>query len=419
VDGQDGISRDDFAALESFVVENEDLERLEILADRFNLFEAIGAVRQELRHSDFLAFLMDPTQSHGLGDLFATRLLQRALRSASSAASAVRPLDLELWSLAGLQIHREWRNIDVLLVDDTNRLVVLIENKIDSAEHSNQLGRYWSVVAAEYPGYRTVGLFLTPDGVPPSDERFIPIGYEIVCSLVEEIVERRASSVGAEVGMLLSHYAQMLRRHIVSDAEIAALCRRIYARHRRALDLIFEHRPDLQAEIGGFLERMIVATPGLLLDGSSKAFIRFLPQAWDVPQLYGGSGWTRTGRMLLFEFVNEAERLRLVLWVGPGPEEVRTRLFQLALAHQPPFKPSSRVLRRKWNGLYGETVLRPAAYADAALDDLTPEIEKYWEHFLSQDLPAITKWVLEEVSRWPQSPAEATGSATSGSPGSP
>ena len=56
--------------LEDFVVGNRDLERLEALLAEFNIFEAIGVVRQELRHSDFLAFLLDPHQSHGLGDDF-------------------------------------------------------------------------------------------------------------------------------------------------------------------------------------------------------------------------------------------------------------------------------------------------------------------------------------------------------------
>jgi len=46
-------------ALEDFLIENPDLERLEIMLGEFNLFEALGVVRQELRHSDFLGFLLD------------------------------------------------------------------------------------------------------------------------------------------------------------------------------------------------------------------------------------------------------------------------------------------------------------------------------------------------------------------------
>ncbi len=39
--------------LTTFVVENPELERLEQLLAQFNIFDAIGVARQELRHSDF------------------------------------------------------------------------------------------------------------------------------------------------------------------------------------------------------------------------------------------------------------------------------------------------------------------------------------------------------------------------------
>jgi len=66
-------------SLEDFVVENSDLERLESLVTQFNIFDVIGAVRQELRHSDFLAYMLNPQRNHGLGDAFARKLLQRVV----------------------------------------------------------------------------------------------------------------------------------------------------------------------------------------------------------------------------------------------------------------------------------------------------------------------------------------------------
>ena len=45
------------------------------LGSRFNLFEAVNIVRQEIRHSNFLAFLLNPAESHGLGDKFLRALL--------------------------------------------------------------------------------------------------------------------------------------------------------------------------------------------------------------------------------------------------------------------------------------------------------------------------------------------------------
>ncbi len=52
-----GTSQDDLdlKVLEDFWVGNEDLDRLEALLDRFNIFEVIGMAHQELRHSRLLA----------------------------------------------------------------------------------------------------------------------------------------------------------------------------------------------------------------------------------------------------------------------------------------------------------------------------------------------------------------------------
>src|SRR4030088_1373392 len=84
--------------LEALVVDNPDLERLEALLDQFNIFEVIGAVRQELRHSDFLAFLLDPQQNHGLGDAFCKRLLQKILVDVDPSTIPISPIDLDVWS---------------------------------------------------------------------------------------------------------------------------------------------------------------------------------------------------------------------------------------------------------------------------------------------------------------------------------
>lgn len=69
----------DQKALEAFLLDNEELEQLEALLNEFNIFEAIGAMRQEVRHSDFLAFLLDPRERHSLGAMFGQQLLLTAV----------------------------------------------------------------------------------------------------------------------------------------------------------------------------------------------------------------------------------------------------------------------------------------------------------------------------------------------------
>lgn len=147
-------AQQDRDALTAFVVENRDLERLKALLERFNIFEAIGVVRQELRHSDFLAFLLNPQENHRLGDIFVKRLLQRLLVDTEDVSVPVTPIDLDLWSLEQMEVRREWQRIDILLLDEPNRLAVIIENKIGTGEHSDQLRRYHRTVTEHYPGWR-------------------------------------------------------------------------------------------------------------------------------------------------------------------------------------------------------------------------------------------------------------------------
>ena len=386
----------ELSALEALVVDNPDIERLEVLLGQFNIFEALRAVRQEVRHSDFLAYLLDPTQNHGLGDEFARRLLQKALTSANTQQLPLSPIDLDIWSLNELVVQREWQNIDLLLSDEPHQLAVIIENKIDSSEHSDQLERYLGIVRQHHPEWNILGLYLSPDGDAPSHETYIPLDYATVCKIVERLIESRSFTIGADIRTLMVHYTQMLRRHIVTESEIAELCQRIYRKHRRALDLIYEYRPDQQASIRETLEGLIQKSKDLALDHCSKSYIRFAPTEWDVPKLRSGNGWTRSGRILLFEFVNSPDRLKLKLVIGPGPNPTRQSLFDMAQAHSSIFRLSSKVLYQKWNTIYDKAFLTPKDYEDATDENLTEQIIKHWKKFMDNDLPAISD-VLKKV----------------------
>src|SRR4051812_3228254 len=195
----------DRKALEALVVDNEDLEQLEALLDQFNIFEAIGAVRQELRHSAMLAFLLDPRQNHGLGDIFFKRLLQRVLISAAEGRTAapITAIDLDIGDFTEMMVLREWHNIDVLVLAESHHVAIIIENKIDTNEHSDQLRRYYHAVKQHYPGWRIVGLYLTPGGLEPSDPRYYATDYVMIAALVESLAATRASTLGADIHVLM------------------------------------------------------------------------------------------------------------------------------------------------------------------------------------------------------------------------
>jgi PD-(D/E)XK nuclease superfamily len=368
-----------------------------------------------VRHSDFLAYLLDPRSNHGLRDAFVKRLLQKALTFNDTSLS-VSPIELDLWDLGLARVLREEHRIDVLLLDDAHELAVIIENKIDGKEHGGQLRRYREAVLRDHPDWNIICLYLTPEGDDPSDENYLPIDYGLIHKVVEDLAETRVSVLGANVRTLMIHYAQMLRRHIVSESEMADLCRRIYRKHQRALDLIYEHRPDRQAELHEFLVGLIGEHPELTLDESSKRWVRFFPQAWDKETLRVEKEWvepwTSTRRMLLFQFDNLPDKINLQLVVGPGPEEARQRLLDTALRNGSPFNPRNKTLNNKWNLLFRKNVVRLSEGAQEEDDEeeIKQEIRRAWERFLEEDLHKIDEAIKAESWLW-DSPEESEGSS--------
>src|SRR3954470_17184319 len=99
------------SALERFVVENEDLLALESIIGRFNIFDALSIARAEIRHSNFLAFILDPAESHAQGQVFLKAVLMDLLKAAPPTLRPFSPIELDGADLRGIVVRREWEHI--------------------------------------------------------------------------------------------------------------------------------------------------------------------------------------------------------------------------------------------------------------------------------------------------------------------
>ena len=315
---------------------DEDLQRLEDLLAEFNLFDVLKIERRESQHSALLAWLLDPRGSHGLRDYFLRRFFSlAAAESHDRQIAGVTPLDVDGWKLSNVEVATERHNIDVLIIDETDGLVCFIENKIGSAEHSDQLSRYLDTVSHEYDGLTPLPIFLTPEGLEPESDfdtrRYVPIDYGRVAELIERTLQTRGSTISLSVAGFMEQYARTLRRHVLNTADnVEELALQIYNNHRDAIDLIINARPAAEAKGWDLLDSTVESfRPLLQPDLHSKWYHRFFaPGLEDVPDLKQGAGWTESGRLLLFELRYKSRRFNLI--VGPGPEETRQRLYHLA-----------------------------------------------------------------------------------------
>lgn len=210
-------------ALEDLMLDGG-LERLEDQLAEFNLFDVLSVRDKELEHSRIIAWLLNPRESHGLGDYFLRAFLSQAASEARKrripAPSAVH---VDGWTLSDVEVVRERHRIDILLTSETDGFVCLIENKIFSKEWAGQLRAYLETVERDYDELRPFPIFLTPAGVDPMEEadraRYVPFGYERVAGILERTLQTRGNSIGVNAASFLRQYIAALRRHILDTPD--------------------------------------------------------------------------------------------------------------------------------------------------------------------------------------------------------
>jgi hypothetical protein len=230
--------------LDRFLADNQELEQLTARLAAFNVFRALKIEKVEIRHSNTLGWLLDPNESHGLGDIVLRRVLSNMLLESEAAIPGVSAAKVELMEFSDVEVWREWKHIDIVVIDRGNKLVLLIENKIGSGEGEGQLARYREVVGKEFASFKFVPVFLTIEGVESDDEEavdYISYSHAQLLAVVERIVEQRQSQLSEPVAGFLHQYMQTLRRLTMQDKQLTDLCRRIYRKHREAIDLIVEY----------------------------------------------------------------------------------------------------------------------------------------------------------------------------------
>ncbi|MFO0967702.1 MAG: PD-(D/E)XK nuclease family protein [Gemmataceae bacterium] len=274
-----GKCQEDVRALERFVVENDDLLALESSLGKFNIFDALRLARAEIRHSNFLAFILDPAESHGQGQVFLKAVIADLLKSAQGDRP-LSPIELDGIDLRGVEIRREWERIDLLILCQTPPFVIAIENKIGAKEGHNQLDRYRKLVLAHFPQFKPLFVYLTPDGKSPSKAEWMPYRYGDLYRVLRRIRNTNENAIGRDVLVFLDHYLSLIGARFMNDPRIDELCRRIYKNHRQALDLIFDR-------VGGPASGVLREAEAVLADDArwhifsrANQDIRFVPKSW-------------------------------------------------------------------------------------------------------------------------------------------
>ena len=255
-----------------------------------DVFDQLGLHYKEDFHSNFLAWLLDPQGSHGLGEGFLRNFLARSgagfhvINAANRASTNVtRERYIELDGGSG--------RLDIQVLNEEAEFVCAIENKVWSGEGEDQLAFYRRVLHKYHPDHRIHLVFLTPTGIPTVDTdeqaHWKVMSYSDVLGLVEQTISLYKDSDDRDVMAFLRQYAITIRRNIVPDVsnDVHKLARRIYRKHQAAIDLIMKnaehYKPNYLREASAKMGEVIDAKPDIWRRGRSNVgYFRFMPAAW-------------------------------------------------------------------------------------------------------------------------------------------
>jgi hypothetical protein len=261
--------------------------------DDVNIFEVLKITNTEIRHSNFLAWLLDPGQNHKLGDRVIKGFISRVIEKNSLIEEVKNYVDKEKNYLSDnydfLKAETEWskddkeNKIDIMLVPKDSadkKIVICIENKVNSKEHAKQdkknekecqTKRYRGMVETEYKveEWCRLFVFLSPNGDKAKDEKpWATLSYEDIIEIIEAAVDD-CKDISNKVKMFVEDYllvvkkmynpknicADIYNKHMtaldliferqsIDDKELREICEGIFNRSQKELDLISENKPD-------------------------------------------------------------------------------------------------------------------------------------------------------------------------------
>lgn len=247
--------------MEAYLLSNHSQQLLTLLEDsiefaklnnhfkRFNPFKILSVDQFEIRHSNFLVWMLNPKANHNLGDFFLKKLLAKAFVHPNNLDDVNKlapfdPLDMVNLNFQDVNVHKELmtsisQRIDILVVSESNKTVILIENKFWSKESRNQLKNYLSFVKSEYAEYKVVPIFLTMLEDPPSESDYLMLTYRDILSILKDYVVLNEAFMNDEVYSFISYYIEVLADQLEENDELNKSALSIYQENKDAVDLLY------------------------------------------------------------------------------------------------------------------------------------------------------------------------------------
>jgi hypothetical protein len=220
---------------------------LDEVLKKFNIFDATGMNKQEIKHTRFLGYLLDPNESHGLGSKFLLEFLQNSnQQNPSQTEKFIKVLDLNL-AMARVEtechlgmVNDKKRIIDILIEVpnsvDGSRIVIGIENKLLAGQGEAQLSDYRVGIEEKFPGVDSFLYYLTLQGEESEGNDWVDVTYaNVVVPILEKILRNGRDVVSDYLLFILNDYLDLIREEDEGNSEAEELVEKINVESRRLI----------------------------------------------------------------------------------------------------------------------------------------------------------------------------------------
>lgn len=384
--------------------------------NRFNPFKVLQVDNYEIRHSNVLAWLLDPKQNHNLGPYFINKLLSKVFVNPANYEDEDKIANYDVLQLSRNSYHdlvvfkelltNNKKRIDILAVSKLQKIAVLIENKFWSSESEGQLEEYIEFVKKRYEGYKIIPIFLTLQDEEPTHEDYLMLGYSDVLGILHNLIRSDSDYMNKDVASFISYYIDILEDQLIQNIELNECAMSLYKNHKEAIELLSSVGRQKRGTTLNYDDELIAiyraykeSIDFLVTVGNSflkEAFIKFaasmewqenlytshfkLPNfiepKWEVSfdeEDLREKWWMNKGLITWFE--QSGDRLKLKLEVGPLHQEKRENLLHSLLNLGVDIKGQAFEEGRKYTRIYMDADV-PASFED--IDSLAKSMRRLY-----------------------------------------
>lgn len=231
---------------------SKEYQELKTYYSHKSFFDILGIMRNENIHSNFLAWILDPKQSHGLNFYSIRKFLEMLIIAVNDCSYCKEGKELfpdELidfiitgnYEVLDVDVEREkvisnGKRIDIFIsilistgvnYSDKTKIKIILENKVYSKEHTDQTIHYFNWAKKEYGSdNKLIFVYLTPASTNEllslleqqcKCKEYIQVNYQYVVNYILEPC--RKQDLPNEANTLIDNYLRCLSYPSVSEEE--------------------------------------------------------------------------------------------------------------------------------------------------------------------------------------------------------